>query len=275
MTPLPARRPAHTPGSAATSRPAAATTCPPPTHPTPPAAPCPPAAATSGPAPGRWPPRGRRRTPHPAPRTRPARGRENRSPLPAVASRRRRPPGPALPGRCRGPPPRTALAAVPVRPSAPASNTAVSLCAVRLTPRSKLLTDRGDTPAAAASSSWVSFAPTRSRRSSPANESAGCSVTIAVPPHNLSATATGAGRNQSCPPTVRRPSRSRHSPPPQVGLHPAVSGHRNQALPEPAAESRKEWPARARADAGQSSPEPGVRILVGCFVGCPVGGHAW
>ena len=36
---------------------------------------------------------------------------------------------------------------------AAASNTAVSLCAVRLKPRSKLLTARGDTPAAAASSS--------------------------------------------------------------------------------------------------------------------------
>jgi len=41
----------------------------------------------------------------------------------------------------------------PVRPSAAASKTAVSLCAVRLKPRSKLLTARGDTPAAAASSS--------------------------------------------------------------------------------------------------------------------------
>ena len=86
----------------------------------------------------------------------------------------------------------------------------MSLWAVRLTPRSRLLTDRGDTPAAAASSSWVSFAPPRSRRSSPAKESAGCSVTIAVPPHNLSATATGTG-GISPALTVRRPSHPRHS----------------------------------------------------------------
>ena len=72
--------------------------------------------------------------------------------------------------------------ACPVSPSAPASSTAVSLCAVRLMPRSKLLTDRGDTPAAAASSSWVSFASARSCRSSAAKESSGCSVTIPVPP---------------------------------------------------------------------------------------------
>ena len=81
--------------------------------------------------------------------------------------------------------------------------------------------------------------------------------------------------DQSCPPTVRRPSRSGHSPPLQIGPHSAVSGHRDPALPEPTAESHKEQPARARADSGQSSPEPGVRILVGCFVGCFVGGRAW
>ena len=39
------------------------------------------------------------------------------------------------------------------RPSAPASNTAVSLWAVAWMPRSRSLTDRGDTPAASASSS--------------------------------------------------------------------------------------------------------------------------
>src|SRR5262249_1915532 len=93
----------------------------------------------------------------------------------------------------------------PARPSAPASSTAVSLCAVRLKPRSKLLTARGDTPAAAASSSWVSLASARSCRSSPAKESTGCPVTIAVPPHNLSATATGTGRNQSCPNSTQAP----------------------------------------------------------------------
>jgi hypothetical protein len=65
----------------------------------------------------------------------------------------------------------------PARPSAPASNWAVSLCAVRLTPRSRSLTDRGRTPDASASSSWVSLASARSCRNNAANESPGCSST--------------------------------------------------------------------------------------------------
>ena len=65
----------------------------------------------------------------------------------------------------------------PVRPSAPASSRAVSWRAVRFTPRSRSLTDRGDRLAASASSSWVSPASSRSRRSSPAKLSAGCSAT--------------------------------------------------------------------------------------------------
>src|SRR5215467_11686176 len=59
------------------------------------------------------------------------------------------------------------------RPSAPASSSAVSLRAVRWMPRSRSLTDRGDSPAASASSSWVSFAPARSCRSNPASPSPG------------------------------------------------------------------------------------------------------
>src|SRR5262245_41174455 len=152
---------------------------------------------------------------------------------------------------------------------------AVSLCAVRLTPRSKLLTDRGDTPAASASSSWVSFAPARSRRSSPANVSAGCSATIAVPPHNLSA---------------RLPAPGGISPAPQQYAGPAVPAiprHHKCAfiLGDPGAATRPYRSLRPKA-ARNSHPgrEPtprsyhrdqGVRILVGCFVGCLVGGHAW
>ena len=64
----------------------------------------------------------------------------------------------------------------PVRLSASASSPAVTLRAVRLTPRSRSLTDRGLTSAAAASSSWVSLALTRSWRNNPANSSAGCSA---------------------------------------------------------------------------------------------------
>ena len=68
------------------------------------------------------------------------------------------------------------------RPSAAASNSAVSLRAVRLMPRSKSLTDRGLRPAASASSSCVSRAWARSCRSNPANPSAGCSAMVGVPP---------------------------------------------------------------------------------------------
>ena len=58
----------------------------------------------------------------------------------------------------------------------------MSLCAVRLMPRSKLLTDRGHTPAAAASSSCVSFAAARNCRSSSAKENASCSATASASP---------------------------------------------------------------------------------------------
>ena len=67
------------------------------------------------------------------------------------------------------------------RLSAPASKTAVSLCAVRWMPRSRSLTDRGLSPAVSASSSCVIWASARSRRSSPANESAGCSAMAPMP----------------------------------------------------------------------------------------------
>ena len=73
----------------------------------------------------------------------------------------------------------------PARPSAPANSTAVSLWAVRLTPRSRSLIPRGDSPAASASSSWVSFASPRSCRSNPPNESAGCSAMAPRPSRPL------------------------------------------------------------------------------------------
>ena len=85
------------------------------------------------------------------------------------------------PGPAPGPPPRTAPRTGPARPSASASRTAVSLWAVRLMPRSRSLTVRGLTPAASASSSWVSRASARSCRSNPAKESEGCSTMTNVP----------------------------------------------------------------------------------------------
>src|SRR6185437_592696 len=59
--------------------------------------------------------------------------------------------------------------AAPTRPSASASSPAVSFRAVRLTPRSRSLTDRVLTRAALANSSWVSPALARRRRRRPAN----------------------------------------------------------------------------------------------------------
>ena len=69
----------------------------------------------------------------------------------------------------------------PARFSASASSSAVSLRAVRLMPRSRSLTDRGDRLAASASSSCVSRASPRSCRSRPAKLGAGCSATGSSP----------------------------------------------------------------------------------------------
>ena len=107
---------------------------------------------------------------------------------PAGRGRGERPRGRPPPGRHhvlgQAPPARAATnnsATAPGRPSARASNTAVSLRAVRLMPRSRSLTGRGLTPAASASSSCVSRVSARSRRSSPANVSAGSSTTAVSP----------------------------------------------------------------------------------------------
>jgi len=90
------------------------------------------------------------------------------------------------------------------RPSAPLSNRAVSLRAVRLMPRSRSLTDRGLRPAASASSSCVSPASARNCRSSPANPSAGCTAMVPVsppqaliPPHPNPRDAVGLDTNSS------------------------------------------------------------------------------
>ena len=55
-------------------------------------------------------------------------------------------------------------------------------------PRSRSLTDRGERPAASASSSWVSPASVRSCLSTPANSSPGCSATAPTPQNPSAAT---------------------------------------------------------------------------------------
>ena len=91
----------------------------------------------------------------------------------------------------------------PERPSAPASSRAVSWRAVRFTPRSRSLTDRGDRRAASASSSCVSPASSRSRRSSPPKLSAGSATGPIAPHHTPSAGHRGrpaAARTGPCRP---------------------------------------------------------------------------
>src|SRR5262249_39440657 len=77
--------------------------------------------------------------------------------------------------------------------SAPASRTPVSLCVVRVTPRSRSLTERALRPAASASSSCVSLASVRSCRSSPAKLSSGSATDPPAFPRNLPAVATRHG----------------------------------------------------------------------------------
>jgi hypothetical protein len=77
-----------------------------------------------------------------------------------------------------------------------------------------------------------------------------------VPPHNLSAPATGTGRNQSCLPTVRRLSHPRQgSPPTRLPTR----------LPT-------RQPAGVRADLAQPPPRTWGR---GILVSSLVGAHAW
>ena len=72
----------------------------------------------------------------------------------------------------------------PARPSASANSSAVPLCGARLTPRSRSLTVRGLSLAASASSSCVSPASARSRRSTSAKPGTGSSATARPSPQS-------------------------------------------------------------------------------------------
>jgi hypothetical protein len=123
----------------------------------------------------------------------------------------------------------------PIRPSASASSPAVSLRAVRLTPLSRSLTDRGERLAASASSSCVSPASPRSCRSNPANVPAGSSATSplipSVPRPRPLLQRTSAIAHKGRPPQRRpghfisvqagqRPARS--CPPPRIATAPTA-----------------------------------------------------
>ena len=79
----------------------------------------------------------------------------------------------------------------PVSCRASASSSAVARRGVRLIPRSRSLTVRGLTPAAAASSSWVSPASVRSCRSNPAYSIAGCSDMVGIPSRTFASPSPG------------------------------------------------------------------------------------
>ena len=125
-------------------------------------------------------------------------------------------------------------------------------------PRSRSLTDRGLSLAASASSSCVSPAPARNRRSSPPKPDAVCSATGPSPPHHPSAARTlTRGRPQRTP--------RQHNP---VGfLWASTCGHRprlprpwNQPPPDPAQAAqtgqRHVHPPRQRR---QARPRPAPR----------------
>jgi hypothetical protein len=117
-------------------------------------------------------------------------------------------------------------------------------------PRSRSLTDRGDRPAASASSSWVSLASARSCRSNPANPCPGSAT--APTPYNL-ARARGART---------RPMLKAYADP------------ITRATPPAPASPGQQDPARR-------VPAVPVRAWVGClasepvYVGCCVGGRVW
>jgi hypothetical protein len=105
----------------------------------------------------------------------------------------------------------------PVRPSAPASSTAVSLCAVRLMLRSRLLTDRTDTrppppvPPGSASPRSAAAAAARQKK-----EQAARSPSQA--PHTTCPPRLPAPGGISPGPTVRRGGHPRHVLPPHISL---------------------------------------------------------
>ena len=114
------------------------------------------------------------------------------------------PPAPHRLGCGRGRPRQTTGRTGSARFSASASNRAVSLRAVWLMPRSRSLTARWLTCAAAASSSCVSPASLRSRRNSPPKPSPPCSATglLVPPPARPRPAHPGCGARTASPPIL-------------------------------------------------------------------------
>ncbi len=155
----------------------------------------------------------------------------------------------------------------PARPSASASSPAVSLWAVRWIPRSRSLTDRGERPAASASSSWVSFASVRNCRSNPANPGPGCSAT--------------APRLSKTPPATTGPPRA--GPAPKAYADPITAATRQHRPASPAGGTLLRWDL-ARSCPGHLIPRHpihawrrrrGVQAASPVHVGHCVGRRVW
>ena len=177
--------------------------------PTPPAAPRPPGAVDvrlQRLGRGRFAAEEERR--RPVPRTRPApgiggTGHRSRP----TAPRRRRPPGPAPAGTLPRAAATNSSASRPgqAQRARPSSADGLLVCGAVDAPLQSL-TDRGDTPAAAASSSWVGFAlGHRSRRSGPGRGRRRTARSPSSRPRATCPTRLPAPGGTSCLPTVRRP----------------------------------------------------------------------
>ena len=146
----------------------------------------------------------------------------------------------------------------------------MSLWAVRWIPRSKSLTDRGDRLAASASSSCVSPASARSRRSNPANPRPGCSATV-LNPLGISARSRQPGTDKTHPkPTQTRPAQPAPASTGQLNRR----GNCASLAPSPPEPS---WPSHSRTV--QSAPGSGrtgmSRQHRSNHVGSYVGHQVW
>ena len=154
----------------------------------------------------------------------------------------------------------------PERPSAPASSRAVSWRAVRFTPRSRSLTDRGDRPAASASSSCVSPASSRSCRSRPPKLSPGCSATGSIAPRQTPSAVhrrtAGHGTDRTLPPAYKR---ARNTP---------CDAAHSTCAERPACEQRAHRPRRrCRPPERRAARDPVGDLWLTCVVIVLAGGQ--
>jgi hypothetical protein len=148
-----------------------------------------------------------------------------------------------------------------VRPSASASRPAVSRWAVRWTPRSRSLTDRGDRLAASASSSCVNPASARSCRSNPANLRSVCSATALNAPEKP-ARGRRPGTDWTHSHSLRTPDQPSQPPAPASLGNPPLRWH-----PAPQSPPGPPNPYHAAAPGAVRTATSGRAELCGCSRG--------